>query len=468
MFKKFRKYIKETAGATAIVFAIAIPVVIGATGLSTDLAFAYLIKQRLSHALDAAAVAAAASANEGDDIQSKINQFFDQNYPPEKLGATSNITLTIDGSDIIVSATAYYDTFFAKFLGVDNIEVYAESIVAREILGLEVALVLDVTGSMATVIDGVANIDVLKTASTNFIDILFDRAVFEDTIKVGIVPYATAVNVGPYGLGFNPDGSIYGDPFMNNPNSLVFDQSQFSQWHGCALALDYPEDTEDSDSTTLWDMYRFTFQTSQSNFYRSWSNYYGTWYYIVYDNYYGPNLWCNNAHILPLTSDQTTLTDHIDTFSAEGSTLGNLGMAWGYRVISPAEPFTEGAPYGDDKWQKAVVMMTDGDNYINDHYSGYGGFTEHSVNVNDLNDRLEETCTNMKADGILIYTITFSYQTGTDGGGNPLYNIDDDTREVYERCATDPDNYYDALGHDALIDVFESISRELSNVHIKG
>ena len=467
MFNKIKKYLKDTAGATAIVVAIAIPLVVGATGLSTDVAFSYLIKQRLSHALDAAAVAAAASANEGSDIQAKIEQFFAQNYPPEKIGATSAITISIDGSDIIVSATAHYDTYFAQILGWDQIDIYAESTVAREILGLEVAMVLDVTGSMGTVIDGVSNMSALKTASTNFVDILFDRAIFDDTLKIGIVPYATAVNVGPYGLGLNPDGSAYGDPFVNNPDELEFNQSQKSEWWGCTLALDYPSDTEDGDSSTMWDMYDFTLQFSANDFYRSWSTYYNTWYYIVYDNHYGPNNWCNKSYILPLSSNQEKITDRIDDLYASGSTLGNLGMAWGYRVVSPAEPFDEGSAYSDEKWQKAVVMMTDGDNYINSHYSGYGGFTQHNVDVNDLNDRLEETCANMKAKDILVYTITFSYQTGT-SGGVPVYNIDDSTREVYERCATEPSKYYDALGQEELIDVFETISRELSNVHIKG
>lgn len=460
IIQKIRKYIKSTAGATAMTFAIAMPVIIGSVGLSTDVAFAYLIKQRLSHALDAAAVAAAASSSDGADIEAKIKQFFEQNYPPEKIGTTSEISVSLNGSDIIVSATANYDTFFVSVLGIDNIDIYAESTVAREIIGLEVAMVLDVTGSMNTYVDGVRNIDALKTASENFVNILFDRAIFEDTIKIGVVPYSTAVNVGSYGLGLNPDGSAYGEPFMDNPNNLDFDQNGFNDWHGCALALDHPEDTQDSDHTTEWDMYRHTFAYSNSNGVRSDSN--------LYDNYYGPNYSCNKSYLLPMTSERQDIIDHVNGFYASGSTLGNLGMAWGYRLISPAEPFTEGASYADEEWQKAVIMMTDGNNYMNPYYSAYGGYILHSVNVNELNDRLEETCTNMKAKGIKIYTVTFSYQTGTDGSGNPVYNLNDSTREVYERCATEPDKYYDALGQEELIDVFETISRELSNIHIKG
>ena len=443
-----------------MVFAIAIPIVIGATGVSTDIAFAYLIKQRLSHALDAAAVAAAAASSGNDDVQATIDQFFEQNYPPEKLGATSSVQVSLDGSDIIVSATADYDTFFVKFLGVDAIEVYAESTVAREIIGLEVGLVLDVTGSMNTYVDGIKNIDALKTAASSFVTILFDRAIFDDTIKIGVVPYATAVNVGPYGLD---------NDFVNNPDGLEFNQNNNNEWHGCVLALENPEDTQDGDSSTEWEMYRHTFEHAASWFNPSeWWGGYGQFKYQVYDDYYGPNYSCNRSYILPMTSEEQSILDHVDTLYASGSTLGNLGMAWGYRLISPNEPFTEGSNYDNEEWQKAVVMMTDGDNYMNPYYSAYGGFTQHSVDVSELNDRLEQTCTNMKAQGISIYTITFSYQTGTNGNGDPIYNIDDSTREVYERCATDENKYYDALGQEELIDVFEAISRELSLIHLKG
>lgn len=462
IIQKIQSYLYDTRGAIALVFAAAIPLVIGAVGLSTDMAFAYLVKQRLSHALDAAAVAAAASSNDGADMEAKINQFFEQNYASYKTGTPSEISVTLDGSDIIVSATANYETYFMRIFGIDDLDIYAESTVAREIIGLEVAMVLDVTGSMNTYVDGVRNIDALKTASENFVNILFDRAIFEDTIKIGVVPYSTAVNVGPYGLGETPDGSAYGDgnEFVDNPDDIDFNQSDFNTWYGCVLALPHTEDTEDSDSTTTWDMYRHTFEFSGNSYIRD--------NYQDYDDYYGPNYSCNKSYILPMTSVRQDIIDHVDGFYASGSTLGNLGMAWGYRLISPADPFTEGAAYDDEEWQKAVIMMTDGDNYMNPYYSAYGGYQTHDIDVAELNSRLEETCTNMKSQGITIYTVTFSYQTGTTGGGDPIYNIDDSTREVYENCATDTEKYYDALGQEELINVFETISRELSNIHIKG
>ena len=35
---------------------------------------------------------------------------------------------------------------------------------------------------------------------------------------------------------------------------------------------------------------------------------------------------------------------------------------WGWRVISPGAPFTEGSAYNDDKFVKAIILLTDGEN----------------------------------------------------------------------------------------------------------
>src|SRR3546814_6603876 len=40
-------------------------------------------------------------------------------------------------------------------------------------------------------------------------------------------------------------------------------------------------------------------------------------------------------------------------------------MVWGWRVISPDAPFTEGLPYNTPKYDKVVVLMTDG---VNGYY----------------------------------------------------------------------------------------------------
>ncbi len=62
--KLCRRYFSNRKGVAAVWFGMMLPMVVGAVGLSVDLGQSYLVRDRLSHALDAAALAAAASPSE--------------------------------------------------------------------------------------------------------------------------------------------------------------------------------------------------------------------------------------------------------------------------------------------------------------------------------------------------------------------------------------------------------------------
>lgn len=449
MFRKFGnlicEYYHKTDAVTAVIAGITLPVLVSAVGLSTDMSMAYLVKTRLSYSLDSAALAAAASGKTGSELEDVVEKFFYANYPAEKIGATYDLDITEGDGLVHVSAKANYDTMFMDILGIDELTVAADATVVREVRGLEVALVLDVTGSMATN----NNIGAMKTASHNFIDILFDSASDDEAVKVGLVPYSTSVNVGPYGIGKDLDGGDYGEPFMSNSDNLTWNHGSSSQWWGCVLAHDTPADTENSDSSWAWDDYDARDYTGTCS-YRS-----GGRRYYYQCNPYSRNYRCNKSTVVPLTSNQDELDDAIDGFYASGYTLGNYGMVWGYRMLSPEEPFVEGSDWTDPLWQKAVIMMTDGNNTMTT-YTAYGDRDDHDVSASDLNTRFEATCDNMKEQGITIYTVTF-----TSG-------ISESNKGYYRRCASDESKYHDAPNQDDLIDVFEKISRELSNIHLKG
>lgn len=421
------QYLKNRVGALSVAFAIAMPVVIGAAGVAIDISMAHMVKQRLSNAIDSAALAAAASAGGSnvDAIKAKVEQFFYQNYPIGKIGQTFDLVVTVSGDDIMVSAKSKYATSFSKFLGVDELVVSAKTTVAREMLGLEVAMVLDVTGSMNTN----NNIGTLKTAATNFLNVVCSNAACSSLIKIGIVPFANTVNVGPYGLGKNPNLSIYDTAFVNNPSGKTFNQSISTQWWGCILERSTPQDTQ---------------------------NYGMNWKWNMYSNPNGINFGCNKSYVLPLTNVYGTIKSKINSLSASGNTLSNIGMVWGYRLLSPEAPFREGAPWTDLTVKKVAILMTDGDNNIGGSYSAYGDWSTLKLTDHDLDMKLAATCQNMKNDGITIYTITF-----TSG-------IDETTKGYFRNCATSIDKYYDAPSQSNLLEAFEQIARELSNIHIKS
>ncbi len=508
-----RKYIRNVAGTIVVAFAVTAPIVIGSAGMALDFAHAYLVQQRLAQAIDAAALAAAASETDPVAIEQKVRDFFHANYPEEKLGATFEPEVVINGDQVQVTGRAQYLTFFLSVIGITEIEVAAETTVQREVQGLEVALVLDNTGSMAEN----DNIDALKTASENFINTLFSHTSNPNTIKIGLVPYSNSVRIGRYGLGKNPDGSLYsdGDIFVTQPSGVSYttNHDSSSGWYGCVVehkATNYNAAAThvSGSSGQLW-------RTGSGSGCNSATNCRGhgwdpasttndPYNYDVLDNYVGnwdiymfgkiisngqqcsgtgysssrcsacngsnstcsatycfcrnsePNQGCPYAYVMPLTSDQDALLERLDDMVPDGNTLGNIGMAWGYRVLSPEAPFIEGAEWENQYWRKAIVMMTDGDNTENGTYSAYWATAKNQMNVTKFNTRFAETCEALKEKGVIIYTVTFAS------------GINDNTKDYYRECASSEDQYYDAPTQEELIDVFERISRELSNLHISG
>lgn len=443
----------QSAGTIMVAFAIMAPVLISSAGMALDFAQAHLVRERLSHALDSAALAGAASGLEGADLQEKLTSFFNANYPPEKLGFAYHLEFTIEGDELSVSAYADYTTFFLNVIGMDNITVFSSTNVRREIRGLEVVLVLDNTGSMATN----NNISALKNGTRDFINILFGATSDPEDIKIGLVPYANAVRVGRYGLGLNPDGTTYadGESFVNLPNGYTYttnaNHSSSTQWFGCVIEYEaggwnanittndpYPDDVLD-DYRGPWSIYR----------YEEWNN--NQRRYNVSSR---PATNCPRAMVVPLSSDQDALLAAVDTMTPHGNTLGNIGMVWGYRVLSPEFPFEEAAAWDNENWRKAIILMTDGDNTRDTHYSAYWRNRNNQVSVTNYNQRMVETCEALKEQGVRVYTVTF-----TSG-------ISQNTKNYYRNCATDESYYHDAPDQEELERVFREISNELANLHI--
>jgi hypothetical protein len=143
-------------------------------------------------------------------------------------------------------------------------------------------------------------------------------------------------------------------------------------------------------------------------------------------------------------------------------------MVWGWRVISPDEPFTEGLPYNTPKYDKVVVLMTDG---VNGYYQKSGsafksdfsayrrvdngvlGTTNKSSATPIINARLEEVCDAMAAKGIIIYTVTFQLS-------------DSNTLGIYERCAANGGRHFDSPTPDDLREDFREIADELKNLRV--
>ena len=438
-----RRFQKSTDGAVAVIVALSVIPLMVAAGLAVDLSRAYLAQARLSHSLDAAGLAVGTMRTTNSDstyLEAQFNSFFSANYPDDEIGTTHDLTFVDNGGIITVSGKATVETIFMSIVGIDDLTVSASAEIEVETSGLELVMVLDNTGSM-----GSSNkLSDMQDAAHELIDILFGDETEPELLKVGLVPFSGSVNIGTGMAAYVEDTSTYdwGD----------------SSWDGCVMARTYPDDTEDTwaDTGDNW----VPFNWEDSDWYNNWDR--DTWYNIDDSppSYIGPNKYCPRE-VTPLTNNRTTLDDEIDEMWAAGYTHINYGAVWGWRLISPDEPFTEGTAYDDEDWNKAVIILTDGANTTSNsvftayeyRWDGVLGSTTSSGTTDELNDRTTEVCDNMKSEGIIVYTITFNV-------------TDTDTQNLFEDCASGVDKYYNSPDSDTLTIAFRAIGAELKKLHL--
>lgn len=443
---------KDRRGNVALFWTMAAVPMIIAVGVAVDASRAYLVRERLYFALDAAGLAVGSSQGTKAEREVVMQAFFDANYPADTLGVPATPVLDmVENSGvttITVSGRAMVKTTFMRLAGIDEIDVASAIEVIQDTEGLELVLVLDVTGSM----EG-TKIAALRQASRDLIEILFGEDQEKEYLKVGIVPYSAAVNVGSLA------------PTLVPSEAANYDPDNEEAWKGCVLARSYPHDSLDSSQEDggPWSRYLWAAHSSDNN-------------WPPTDNAESsgnerrsPNLACPNP-IVPLTNQRAPLDDSIDALISwhRGGTFSNVGMVWGWRVISPEAPFTEGLPYNTPKYDKAVVLMTDGENgyyrlsdsAFSSDFSAYRrvddnvlGTTSRSTAKGIINDRLEEVCDEMADKGIIIYTVTFKLDDAT-------------TLGIYERCAANGGRHFDSPTPEDLSDDFREIADELKNLRL--
>ena len=191
-------------GNVAMIFALALPGLVLMTLGGVDLHRASTVQVNLQDALDAAALAAARSSYTTDaDLTTvgltalKANL---QAYPDITL-RTDQTTFHLNDDQVVVAnskvdvKTIVANIFlppYGKFMD-DKLPVGAHSEVNRSSKNLEVALVLDITGSMSG-----SRITSLKSAANDLVDMVVQDLQTPYYSKMSIIPYSMGVNIGSY------------------------------------------------------------------------------------------------------------------------------------------------------------------------------------------------------------------------------------------------------------------------------
>lgn len=448
--KKFRSFITaytgDISGATAVVFAMAVPVLVAAIGLAVDMGQAYNVKNRLGHALDASVLATASMTGAPDDITERAEKFFETNFPDSALGTPFDIEINISDQTINMSARARVNTSFMKLFGKTYVDVYAEAEAKIEAVSAEVALVLDITGSMS----GQRIVD-LKSAASELVNLVIQDQIPPFYKKIALVPYSMAVNVGGYANQIRGSYTNNTCTWSADPTCRYYQFRRFSDnnW------------TTQEISTCVSERFGAEAYTDAPPSTALMGKVYPA------PGSYNP---CPSTAIVPLTDNKTLLLNTIDNLGVSGSTAGQIGVAWGWYMVSPNFGYlwpeaSRPGDYGDDKLIKVVIMMTDGEfnsvyrNGVLARDSGSGSGTnaykinQYSHNGNPYTQALS-LCDGMKDEDVVVYTIGFDV-SGIAGAQNFI-----------EECATSPAHVYLPNSGTELKDAFRQIAGQISTLHL--
>lgn len=263
---------RDTRAGVAPFLALSAFVLIGLGGIATDTARSYLVKSRLSTALDAAALAGGWGFFL-DTRNADIQMFFDANFPPNYMGAQvigPSIVIDEQAETVTLSATAKIPTLFMRLFGHDETMISAFSEVTRQMQALDMVLAIDMSGSMGNGLDGGSRISAARTSAKDLVDILFGVDTAKDLLNMGVVPWNGKVNVTYDGTTFDPEETEVLDvDGFTNPVSLLDQDVVYrannspvpllwqphETWEGCVYSRFIDDDDGDTNADTREPVY---------------------------------------------------------------------------------------------------------------------------------------------------------------------------------------------------------------------
>lgn len=437
MFKRNSKLLLNESGNISIILALSILTLMLAAGVAIDYGRISLEKTRLQAAVDSAALYAA-SLNETTNgaITTLARPYFDANYHNENAVAFGVKNM---GGSFTAEASTSVNNAFLSIVGMKTSPISAVAVVTQGGVNTEIALVLDNTGSMIAVNSksGLRAIDELKLAAVKFVAQTLSNTQEKYYTKIGVVPYSMAVNLGA-NLSVEARGGIapgtstvtgheqFIFPSPLSPNSSLSISNCVSERTGTAAYTDAPVSSYPVGLAYL------------------------------------PGSHCSNiSQLVPLSKSSEILKSTINSMQAVGATAAQVGIAWGWYILSSEIGLweNESKPAAKSKGaRKILVLMTDGEfntgyaegvpsyntasKYIN--VNGASGFILKDATNGDPYDQAEKLCSEIKKSGIEIFVITFQLTAPSFNTKLTYAESIAKRRAIVNACASDLEHVIDA------------------------
>lgn len=265
-----RGFATNEDGATAIIYALVLLPLILIIGLAIDFSRIRSAQSHLQAAVDGATLSSAidfadsASLAPGDRL-TIAEETFEAIYVADiasALGGFETLSIDVDragDAGIRGTVSGRLDLAFGGFFGRESIDLGASSAAeASPPQDLEIILALDNTGSMFRN----NRFNLMRSATKGFVDTILEAAVTPDQTYIGVVPWATTVNInterpGGFDTGAGADRSVGADgtrfepapafqdrlnvllePYGDDPYTQAAMDNDFLpvQWRGCVRA----------------------------------------------------------------------------------------------------------------------------------------------------------------------------------------------------------------------------------------
>ncbi|MEL6476603.1 MAG: pilus assembly protein TadG-related protein [Pseudomonadota bacterium] len=374
------------------------------TGLAIDFARHEAERIDLQDALDRG-VLAAASAATNDEAKAVVQQFVDARTF-NRVPVQANVIAQLQGgpgTERIVSATAGYQmpTAFLYLVGLPTVGVNsAAAAIEQEPVDGEIALILDISGSMAReATSGTAQrrLGLLQDAASEFVSDILNSPGGVST-SITLVPYAGHVNPGQFFYEKLIDPAREFDGLVKQVDPIFADATFAGFGSHC---IEFTDADFDLTDPTLALGLPPEGARSQVPHFQNFS------YERLRDNPTGdPNAgrnaewgWCptdvekndltngfDETMIVPFTDDVDLLTKHIRGFHGHDGTGTQIGFKWGLAMLAPStQPYIQELsemtqlerdamratevpvrfadrpkPYDANNTVKTIVLMTDG------------------------------------------------------------------------------------------------------------
>jgi len=426
---------EERDGSFAVMIGVAAGVVMLAAGFSLNTVQLALTRSNLVNALDAAVTSTARDLTTGKilerDARANVEAFLFANGTRAFATADrlSLDRLVVDpvASTVSASASVDVDLVFPLFGAANVQKVQARSDAIYSDKKIEIAMMLDITGSMAG-----TKIEDLKTAAKNAVStFLKGQDTARPRVRIALVPYADAVNTGALA------NVVYVESGRSAPSEPpgLNDARPVAATAPDKCATDREGDEQFSDAGPETAMVNRDYRLS----------------------------FCPGAALKPLSADMSALHAAIDAFSAKGNTAGQIGIQFSWYMLSPQwagvlPEASRPAAFDPKKVAKYAILMTDGE--FNTAFAGVDHADRRGNPINVRNqpaksrEYAERLCAEMKRQGIEIFTVGF--------------DIPESAKAAMRNCAS-PDrgsvrHYFDASTGAELDDAYQTIASNIERL----